>query len=69
MSSRDWEIRKVVTALVPGQRFVFASELGGEGQTLTTEGQSNLFGTVSVSVEELDEPIYLTASTWVTVIP
>jgi hypothetical protein len=51
----EWLVRKVADALVPGDRFIFSDDLGGEGEVVTVESRSaNMFGTIEVDTEELD---------------
>lgn len=55
-----WLVRKVADDLMPGDRFIFAEDLGGEGEVVTVESRSaNMFGTIEVDTEELDFSIDL----------
>jgi hypothetical protein len=66
MSESEWTVRKIASLLRPGERFVFADDLGGEGQTLTVESTANSFGTIEVATEELDFTVDLGSRQMVT---
>jgi len=50
----EWLVRKVASELRPGERFIFADDLGGEGEVVTVESLATFFGTTEVAVEEFD---------------
>lgn len=52
--SGEWAVRRTAQALMPGDRFIFTPEYGGEGETLTVESVSRAFGTMVVTTKELD---------------
>ncbi|HCB59150.1 MAG TPA: hypothetical protein DEP82_14845 [Arthrobacter bacterium] len=59
----NWTVRKRAGALLPGDRFIFDAELGGEGETLTVEYILSSYGAVEIYTGELDFAIN-TTSTW-----
>lgn len=64
----DWTVRKAAGLLKPGEKFIFADDMGGEGETLTVVAVSaDMFGTTEVEVEELDFTLDLSTTGWVTV--
>lgn len=65
----EWTVKKAARALRPGDRFIFADDLGGEGEVVTVESAANLFGTVEVQTEELDFTIDLNFNQVVTMAP
>lgn len=66
----DWNVRKVADQLRPGDRFIFADELGGEGEVVTVEARSaNMFGTIEVQTEEIDSTLLLGDRQMVTMAP
>jgi len=65
IEAEGWQVRKTADALRPGDRFIFADDLGGEGEVLTVEGAANSFGTIEVAVEEFDFTIELNYNQWV----
>lgn len=68
--SGKWAVRKSVRLLRPGERFVFAEELGGEGEVLTVRWVSaDMFGSTEIGTEELDFDLDVTSKTWVTMAP
>lgn len=50
----SWAIRKPARSLLPGDRFVFTDELGGEGETLTVVRVESGYGITEIETEELD---------------
>lgn len=66
----EWTVRKTAHELRPGERFVFAKDLGGEGDVVTVESVSaDMFGTTEVETEELDFTLNLGTKQWVTIAP
>lgn len=65
----EWTVRKRADLLVPGDRFIFAEELGGEGEVLTVESAGKAFGDVEIQTEEIDFCIDLSDTTMVTLAP
>lgn len=64
-----WTVRKGVDHLKAGDRFIFADDLGGEGQTLTALGPANNeLGTRLVGTEELDFDLEFYGNAWVTLV-
>jgi len=54
-ANEGWTVRKVAGELRPDERFIFADDLGGEGEALTVVAVgADMFGTTEVEVEELD---------------
>lgn len=65
--SNDWTVRKAVRLMVPGERFIFADDIGGDGQVLTVVAISaDMFGITEVEAEELDCTLDLPSTGWVT---
>jgi hypothetical protein len=64
----EWTVRKLASVLEPGDQFIFSDELGGEGDAVTVESATNVFGTVEVETEELDFTLELTERTFVTIV-
>ena len=64
----EWTVRIRADLLKPGDRFIFADEIGGEGETLTVEWAGNSFGTLSIGTEELDFELDVSASQMVTIV-
>lgn len=63
----EWLVRKTAHALRPGDRFIFADDLGGEGEALTVVAVgADMFGTTEVDVEELDFTLDLGTNQMVT---
>lgn len=63
----EWLVRKAAGLLKPGEKFIFADDLGGEGEVLTVMAISaDMFGTTEVEVEELDFTLDLSTKGWVT---
>jgi hypothetical protein len=63
--NKSWTISRTADRLEPGQKFIFAEDLGGEGEELTIVSVSNSFGTVSIETEELDFDVEINYKTWV----
>lgn len=61
----EWTVKKTADSLTPGDRIIFAEDMGGEGETLTVEGTANHFGTIEIAVEELDFTLDANARQWV----
>lgn len=61
-----WLVRKAAGHLQPGERFIFADEIGGEGDMVTVEGIANTFGTTAIATEELDFDIEVATQQMVT---
>lgn len=64
----EWTVRVRADTLKPGDKFIFAEDLGGEGNVLTVEGVASLFGTLTIATEELDWEIDLMDGQMVTVV-
>lgn len=64
-----WVVRLSVDSLRPGSRFYFDDEFGGEGNIVTVESHTNLFGTIEVWTEEYDFPLEFQRGQWVTLAP
>ena len=63
----EWTVRKSVRLLREGDRFIFAEELGGEGEVLTVTGISaDMFGDTEVYTEELDFNLDVSSTQMVT---
>ncbi|UOK18407.1 hypothetical protein SEA_BRUHMOMENT_91 [Arthrobacter phage BruhMoment] len=54
-------MKKAAKSLVPGDRFIFGPEFGGEGEALTVTSAANHFGSIEIEVEEADFDIMVTA--------
>ena len=68
--SKDWTVRKAAGLLVPGERFIFADDLGGEGETLTVVAVgADTYGTTEIEVEELDFTLDVGTRQFVTMAP
>lgn len=63
----EWLVRKAAGLLKPGEQFIFADDLGGEGETVTVVAVGpDMFGTTEIEVEELDCTIETLTKQWVT---
>jgi preprotein translocase subunit YajC len=62
-----WQMQKTADELKPGDKIIFAENLGGEGEVLTVESTASSFGTVEVATEEKDFTIELNYNTWVNI--
>jgi hypothetical protein len=67
--STGWTVRKAAMLLTPGERFIFAEDIGGEGEVLTVVSATDTFGTTEIETEELDFPIDVISKQWVTMGP
>lgn len=67
--SKGWTVRKAARLLVPGERFIFAADIGGEGEVLTVVAATDRFGTTEIQTEELDFTIDVVSKEWVTMGP
>lgn len=63
-----WTVRKRAGLVRQGDRFIFASDLGGEGETVTVAAVAMWGGVVSFMVEEQDATIEATARTMLTLV-
>lgn len=68
-TSEEFIVSKPAGELAPGDRFIFAEDMGGEGETVTVESTSDSFGTVSIETEELDFTIEAQSDHWLTIAP
>lgn len=50
------------SALEPGDQFIFARSIGGEGEVVTVVAVTNSYGTLSIETEELDFSIDVTST-------
>lgn len=50
----SWAIRKPARALLPGDRFVFGADIGGDLETLTVVAVETGYGITEIETEELD---------------
>lgn len=50
----EWTVRKAVSALEAGDRFVFDPEIGGEGEVVTFTSAQRIGSVWYVRTEELD---------------
>lgn len=66
--SGDWVVKKAARSLVPGDRFVFGSDFGGEGEVLTVTSVGKYFGSVEIGVEEADFDVMVTDKTMLTMV-
>lgn len=65
----EWMVRKAAKLLKPGERFIFAEELGGEGEVLTVVSATDV-GITIIETEEYDDcTIEVMSSHWVTMAP
>lgn len=59
---------KFANELRTGDRFIFAEELGGEGEVVTVDSSVTYYGTTMIGTEELDFTIELVGAQPVTVL-
>lgn len=62
----NWDVRTLAVRLEVGDRFVFAEDLGGQGEVLTVASRRYNREIVVVSTEELDHTIEIHERTFVT---
>jgi hypothetical protein len=62
----EWVVRKLASELKPGDRFVFDEDLGGEGDVVTVESATDVWGTIEVQTEELKDTVDIDMNTFVT---
>jgi len=55
--------------LMPGQKFYFSEEIGGENEEVTVESVKDSYGTLSIQTEEMDFTIDVLRSTMLTLVP
>jgi hypothetical protein len=65
----SWAVRKAASLLAPGERFIFAEEIGGEGEVLTVVATMDTLGTTTIETEELDFDIEVLSKQWLTMAP
>jgi hypothetical protein len=53
----DWTVVKRANRVLPGEKFVFTDEMGGEDEVLTVVSTKSYYGTTELEVEEFDFPI------------
>jgi hypothetical protein len=68
-AGEEFIVSKPASQLRPGDRFIFAEDMGGEGEAVTVESLSNSYGTVSIDTEELDFTIEAQSHQWLTIAP
>jgi hypothetical protein len=66
--SGDWVVKKAAKSLVPGDKFIFDPEFGGEGEVVTVTGAGKWFGSVGVNTVEVDFELAFTAETMLTMV-
>lgn len=68
-TSEEFVASKPASELRPGDRFVFAEDLGGEGEVVTVASTGDAFSTLAIETDELDFDIEVVSSQMVTIAP
>lgn len=70
MTNTDgWTVRKVAREMRPGERFIFAEDIGGEGEVVTVVSAADALGTTAIETEELDFDIEVLSKHMLTMAP
>lgn len=64
----EWHVKKAARSLVPGDKFIFDPEYGGEGEIVTVTGTGKWFGSIGVNTVELDFELTFTDKAMLTMV-
>lgn len=69
ISGKDFIVSKPAKEMRSGDRFIFAEDIGGEGEVVTVVALVDTFGTIAIETEELDFDVEVLAHQWLQIAP
>lgn len=67
--NEEFIVSQPASQLRQGDRFIFAEDIGGEGEAVTVVSTVDTFGTIAIETEELDFDIEVLAHQWMQIAP